>query len=280
MLLAAAAPAPLAYDAFGPAQPVTIAGYAGDAMEPFVSPDGRYLLFNNRNDPPQKTDLFCAERAGGARAFRFRGPIVGANSPALDGVPSLDAAGELFFITTRSYAKDLATVYRARFADCAAGGVVRVPGVRPPSPGFVDFDAAISPDGQSLYVAEGDFRGADPKPHTARIVLFRRSGAAFIPDPASETLLAAVNDGGLNYAPAISSDGRELFFTRLAQMAPGAVPQILRAAREAPDAPFAPPQPVATASGFAEAPSLSADARRLYFHRRLGASYALFEAER
>jgi hypothetical protein len=40
------------YGAFTDPQPVTIEGYSGDAMEPFISRDGRYLLFNTSNNAP------------------------------------------------------------------------------------------------------------------------------------------------------------------------------------------------------------------------------------
>ena len=48
------------YTGFGPARVVTIQGYSGDAMEPFITRDGRFLIFNIRNDPPERTDLFYA----------------------------------------------------------------------------------------------------------------------------------------------------------------------------------------------------------------------------
>ncbi len=39
-------------------QPVTIEGYSQDAMEPFISPDGNYLFFNNSNSlPPDQSVL-------------------------------------------------------------------------------------------------------------------------------------------------------------------------------------------------------------------------------
>jgi hypothetical protein len=38
------------YDAFHKPEDVAINGYQGDAMEPFLTRDGRYLLFNNRNE--------------------------------------------------------------------------------------------------------------------------------------------------------------------------------------------------------------------------------------
>lgn len=44
------------------ASEVAIAGYDGIAMEPFVSRDGRFLLFNNSNDPGTDTDLHFARR--------------------------------------------------------------------------------------------------------------------------------------------------------------------------------------------------------------------------
>jgi hypothetical protein len=50
------------YQAFGKPERVAIRGYDGDAMEPYVTKDGRYLLFNNRNDPRIDTNLHFARR--------------------------------------------------------------------------------------------------------------------------------------------------------------------------------------------------------------------------
>ena len=82
---------------FANLEPVTIRGYSGDAMEPFITRDGRYLLFNNRNDPSVDTQLHFAERVDDV-TFDHRGELLGANSAALDGVPSLDSAGTLYFV--------------------------------------------------------------------------------------------------------------------------------------------------------------------------------------
>jgi hypothetical protein len=43
--------------AFENPQPVTVTGYSGDLMEPFLSRDGQILFFNNRNPPAEQTDL-------------------------------------------------------------------------------------------------------------------------------------------------------------------------------------------------------------------------------
>jgi hypothetical protein len=248
-------------------------------MEPFITKDGRYLIFNNRNDPPEHTDLFYAERVDDL-TFAFKGEITGANSPALDAVASLDAAGMLYFVTTRRYERDLSTIYRASFQDGAGAGAVPVPGIAPVTPGIVTFDAEVSGDGATLYLVDGDFRGAGPKPKATHMVVAHRAGEGFVRSPDSDRLLARINDRGLNYAAAISATGLELFFTHVDAMTADATPQIFRATRAAADKPFGEPQHVSSAVGFVEAPSLSADGRRLYFHRRVGERFIVFEAER
>src|SRR5271165_3074338 len=65
-----------AADTFGPPQDVTLEGYTGDAMEPFLTRDGKYLLFNNSNQPPTNTNLQWAERIDDLR-FVYRGEIAG-----------------------------------------------------------------------------------------------------------------------------------------------------------------------------------------------------------
>jgi hypothetical protein len=62
-------------------------------MEPYLTRDGRYLLFNSSNAPGVDTDLHVA-RVVDELTFAYQGPIRGANSPVLDGVPTLDDRGE------------------------------------------------------------------------------------------------------------------------------------------------------------------------------------------
>src|SRR5919201_5647869 len=101
------------YHAFSAPQRVAIRGYSGEAMEPFISRDGRYLFFNNRNDA-RDTNLYYAERVDDV-TFDYRGELKGANSPVLDAVPSMDSEGNFYFISTRSYFQTLSTLYRGRF---------------------------------------------------------------------------------------------------------------------------------------------------------------------
>ena len=268
----------LEYRAFGEPQRVTLRGYQDDAMEPFVTKDGRYLLFNNRNDPRIDTRLHFAERIDDL-TFDYRGEIRGVNTSALEGVPSLDRLGNLYFISTRSYKESLSTLYQGRFDDGQVSGVRIVGGVSRRQPGIVTFDAEVSADGSALFLVDGRFTGGHV-PETADIDIAVRDGSGFRRLPSSGELLKNVNTEELEYAPAISGDLLELFFTRLERS--GGPPRfaILRSARPNAAAPFGQPERIASIAGFVEAPTLSSDGRSLYFHKLEGGRFVIYRVAR
>ena len=255
---------PTAPGPFGNLEPVTLRGYSGDAMEPFITRDGRYLLFNNRNDPSVDTQLQLAERVDDV-TFDYRGELLGANSAALDGVPSLDSSGTLYFVSTRSYAQDLTTVYRGQFAAGTVSGVGEVPGVSRNEAGWVNFDAEISADGRTLWLVDGHF-SAGAALESADLLFATQQDSGFVRSADSGRILATVNTPALEYAPAIRADGLELFFTRVESITTG-TPALWRTSRPTPQDAFGMPERVTAASGFVEGPTLSPDGRSLYFHR-------------
>src|SRR4051794_5555576 len=265
-----------ASDDFTAAGCVAIDGYDGDAMEPFIAPDTGDLLFNNRNSPADQTDLFWARRIDDSH-FAFRGPIDGANSPALDGVPSIDESGNFYFVSTRSYDQTLSTLYRGRWARGSVTGVEPVEGVSRQQRGFLNFDAEISRDGDSLFYVEGHFSGGTV-PDAADIAVAHRMDDRFVKDAFSDVLLASVNTPALEYAPAISKDRRELFFTRLDPHARTIA--IYRVTRSGAGQPFGPAERIAAANGFVEAPALSPSGDVLYFHRLEGSHFRICKATR
>ena len=274
--LGAACGAPVgaaAYAAFGRPQDVVIRGYAGGAMEPFLSRDGRWLLFNTPNDPGVNTDLHCAERIDDLN-FAWRGPIVGANGPALDAVASMDRQGWLYFISTRSYGRTFSTLYRARFTDGHALGVELVEGVSRAKAGWVNFDAEISASGARLYLVDSWF-GAKGQPQQADITVAERVGQTFSVRPDARRLFERVNASGLNYAPSTTADELELFFTRAPAPLGSSPPGIWRAARSSAQDSFRAPQRVAAIDGFAEGSTLSPDGRALYYHAKIGQRFAI-----
>ncbi|MCP5433080.1 MAG: PD40 domain-containing protein [Alphaproteobacteria bacterium] len=266
---------------------VTVLGYGGELMEPFLARDGETLFFNNRNDPKVDTNLFLAHRVDGL-AFAFVGPLEGVNSSALDAVASLDEEGNFYFVTTRSYAQDFRTLYRGRYAGGAVTDVAPVEGIARGRAPYVNFDAEISADGATLVYVEGVKRMPGAGWIEADLKLAARTQEGFAPDPRSDEILAAVNTEAWEYAPAISPDGRELFFTRLtaslfvplvgAPVSPKL--EILRASRPSADAPFRAPVAVAAIAGFVEAPTLSPDGLALYYHAMVEKRFALFRVTR
>jgi hypothetical protein len=62
------------YNAFGNPLRITIQGYSGQAMEPFITRDGQYLFFNNSNDPSVDTNLHYAGRINDV-TFEYKGEI-------------------------------------------------------------------------------------------------------------------------------------------------------------------------------------------------------------
>lgn len=275
--------APVTAEYLGLSHPtrLELQGYDGEAMEPFLSPDSRWLFFNNRNEPGEKTDLHLAERVDDT-TFAYLGPLDGANSSTLDGVPTLTEDGTFYFVSARRYGSMNTLVHRGRFASTGprVEEVSLVPGMASAKANRLIFDVEVSRDGQTLYFAEGDFSGSMPV--WADLVLATREGDSFRRLENSAELLAQVNSAALEYAAAISPDQLELFFTR-AQVGCGGPPsaEILRSTRARRDEPFGPPERVAVIESFAEGPTLSSDGKSLYYHRREASGrFALYRVTR
>jgi WD40-like Beta Propeller Repeat len=265
------------YNAFTAPQMVTIRGYSGSAMEPFISEDGQYLLFNTSNVAPSIPTLEFASRVD-ADTFQYQGEIEGTNqSGYLSGTPSMDDDGNLYFVSTRSYSQTLSTIYSGSFVSGVVTGVRLVPGISGGTLGTIDFDVDVSSDGSTLYVSVGHFDGGPPT--SASLIIFDKVGNGFVPDPQSAKILRAVNEAGmLTYAASISSDGLELFFTR-ANLA-GGDPTIYRAVRTKVGATFGHVQQIRAITGFAEAPAISTDGTTLYYHLLVGNTFQIWTVTR
>jgi hypothetical protein len=252
------------YSAFGASEAVTITGYSGDAMEPFISRDGAYLFFND--DGPDK-NLFYATRVDDT-TFQFQAALSGINTAAVDGVPTMDAVNEFFYVSTANYNPPLSydTLYRGTWNGSTVTGSAPLTGLAITIPGRVNFDVEVSADGSTLYFDDGDFAGGNGFPDTANIAVAIRSGSGFVRHPDSSTMMAKVNTSDLEYAAAISANGLELFFTRLDLATLQA--RIYRSIRSNLANPFGSPQLVRAIEGFVEGPALSPDERSLYYHRR------------
>jgi hypothetical protein len=257
---------------------VTINGWSETAMEPFLSRDGQFLFFNNSNDPSVDTDLHYATRVDDL-TFAYGAPIGGANSTGtLDGVASEDDAGTFYFITTRSYASNLVTLYRGAWdpLNGVVVGLQPVTGLPASAAGHVIFDAGVSPDGTTMAFAEGDYSTGSLTSAVLGLAT-RDSAGNFHRSATSDATLAAVNGAATTqYAPCLSKSLLELYYTRI----DGSVPAIYVATRDSTDAPFGVPRKLDAIVGFAEAPTLSVDEKALYYHHLDGTTFVIYRVTR
>ena len=279
-----AADAPDAKPVFGVftnPQPVTIEGYSQDAMEPFISPDGNYLFFNDSNSAPT-TNLYYATRIDDV-TFEFVGEIAGANAGpgTLTAVPSMDMNDIFYFISNRSYAQTFSTIYSGTFSSGSLSNVAIVPGVSKDKLGDVNFDQCISPDGSTLYFVDGVFNGGSVPEH-ASIAIAKRKGDHFTRLKNSAEIMRKINTHDLNYAPDVSKSGLEFFFTRIPIQGsqPKPPPVIYTATRSKVTEPFGKPRKIEAISGFAEAPALSPDEKSLYYHLNVNGTFVIYRVTR
>lgn len=260
-------------------QPVTILGCDGDAMEPFVSRDRAVLFFNNRNEPPEQTDLHWAERIDDVN-FRYRDRVEGANSARLDGVPTMSRDGRFCFVSPRAYDEMLATIHWGTWTVRGVSQVILQQEVSPHTRGQVVFDVELAADGAAMILAQGDFRGGSGFPRSANLQLARLIDGAFRLSPADDALFASVYTDELEYAGALSPDELELSFTRLDGSPPLVRTGIWLARRGRPNDAFSEPARIGAIGGFAEAATYSPDGCALYYHRRDRSRFSIWRALR
>lgn len=269
---------------YGDPLPVTIDGYSGKAMEPFIAADGKTLFFNNSNEPGVDTNLLVATRLG-PNAFRYAGELTGANSPVLDAVPSMDLDGRFYFTTVRQYERDRKSIFSGQFRSGVLENVHAVDGTLTPTvPGWINMDVGISPDGRTMYISRARFEAGTPIPKESDLMVATRTGDSCAIDPRSQDLLAKVNTPALEYAPAISTDGLELYFTRASGLGTGRAEdvrlRIMVARRRLADVPFDEPRVLDRLAGYVEAPALSLDGKEMFFHKKVDGAVVIWRAER
>ena len=260
----------------GAPAPVRIDGYAGEAMEPFVSRDGRFLFFNTRNDPGADTNIHFAAAEGDR--FLYLGVLGGTVSPDLDAVSTMSASRRFCFVSPREYRKTLNSVWCGRFDGTKVTSAASQTSLASARLGRLIFDVELSADGNTLYFAEGTFSGG-AVPDEADIEMAVLTAQGYVRSPSSKRIFANVNTSALEFAPAISPDSLELWFTRITGIWPFQSPTIFRTARRSPSEPFAPPTRVTVIEGFVEAPTFAPDGS-IYFHKREDGRYRLWHLPR
>ena len=254
---------------------VEINGYSGNIMEPFLSRDGNILLFNNLNAAPENTNLHWATKVNDSN-FEYKGEISGLNTMYLEAVPTLDEAGNLFFVSNRSYASTLSTLYQSNFSNGTATNVQLINGLSKLQAGWVNFDVEVSADGKLLYFVDAQFDQTG-NPFTADLVVAQKNGSGFQRLSNSSAILKNVNTNSLEYAACISADELELYFTRLqVPLTATSSPEIFVSTRQNINEAFNSPSKIQSITGFAEGPTISPDQKTLYYHKKEGNKFILY----
>ncbi len=276
--------------------PIGFGGTPISTEEPFVSRDGRFLFFNSGKRENRK-DLHYAERLAGR--WVYRGPLgprvndpreVQAN-PTMDrrcNLLYLDTAGKTMIRIAR-FSPDRGRVDSIRDVDGLPGKKVELFARKVRG----NMGVEVSADGSYLFFSRATWRlkrGSRGftvgKLLDSDILFARREGTRYVYDAAeTRRMMGRINTPDLEYAASISTDGLELFFTRLAlaDYKSGRIrSRILRAARPSVTAPFGEPEMVRAigSRAFVEGPAISGDGKTLYYHKLDGAKFRIYQVRR
>lgn len=272
------------YPSFGPERNVTINGLAFDAMEPFISSDDSYLFFNNKNDGID-TKLFYATKTNDS-TFTYVGELVGANQatpPHLDAVADMDSNGNFYWTSTRNYPANLDNLFHGIFNSGDISNIGRVQGdFNMDIPGWLVMDHGISLDGQFLYFNHARFDEVNCQgPCETTIGIAQKTNdATFDKLPNAASILQNINDPTyIYYAPCISSDNLELYYTRYlkGEITVSTMFEICVAVRNNPEASFSIPKVLFSEviSDLIEAPTLTTDKSIIYYHKKVFDSHKI-----
>lgn len=261
---------------------VEVLNYSGHIMELGISPDGEYLLFNDKNEPNK--DIHWSKRIND-RIYEYQGKVQNTVSKKVDAAPSFDGLGNIYFTSLKAYSGNSQSIFVSKFQDGIAVDPVLVDGniyvkkQNKPFMVWISLDPDVTDDGKLMFYSEGRFdpRAGFPYPFNVRGA--ERVNGQFL--KIKDEILKNINTNNLEYAPAISSDGLEIFFTRIAKV--NGQPKMLgiyTAKRSSIYEPFSSPGKIMAITGDVEAPVLSGDENYLYYHRRYQGKFKAYRVTR
>ncbi|HEX8691897.1 MAG TPA: hypothetical protein VF746_05740 [Longimicrobium sp.] len=192
-------------------EPAPFSGTGSSDREPFVTADGRRLLFGSNRPHPDKTDrasydLWVVERrpdGSWGAPERLPAPI---STEASELHPVLTASGALYFSSNRPGGLGLNDVWRSRWENGRWSEPENLgPAVNSPQ---AESNAYVTPDERAIVIVS-DSRpgglGGDDLWLSVRGADGRWTPARHLPAP--------VNSFEYEYGPTVSPDGRWLYFT-------------------------------------------------------------------
>lgn len=272
------------YPTFGNETQVTITGYTLDAMEPHLSTDGNALFFNSLNDGIT-TSLYYAAKVNDS-VFNYIGllPVINQTiTPRLDAVASVDSANNFYWVSLRNYPTYLENLYRIRFLNIGYTNYGKLYGdFYINQPGYLIMDAAVNYYGNQLIYCNAYFNSCSGLPCRASMgIASKLNDSTFNKVINTSIIMANINDTSnyIVYAPCISKDGLELYYTRLLKT--GTQTEIVVSVRTNTISPFTTPAVLVSSPSIApEGPTLTSDKSKMYYHKKSGSLYKLFYQKR
>lgn len=226
------------------------------------------------------TDIQYAIRVD-ALNFEYKGRVGGVNTAALEGVPTMDREGNLYFISPRDYDRTRSTIFVGRFQGGQVTGVRHVPGDLSRNAAFwFSMDVEVSADGETLYATDNHKPFFSSTPDVSRFFVARKTpNGSFLRDAGSDGIMKNVNvQDALQYAAGIAANELTLYFTR-ANPSKGEI-GIFVATRRSKSEPFGIPQRIEALQGFVEDPTVAPDNCSIYFHKKVDGHFRIFMAKR
>ena len=284
--------------AFSHNQPVTIQGYSGNAEEPYLTPDGQYLIFDDRTSGDNIAKIYYAKRVNDS-TFTFMGEVKGVNASSPSIMAVMDDNDTFYFNSPR--APDMnSAIYRGLWhSDGTVTGVARVPGLAAKAEQTSKGIAGVSRDGKTLYLGfcdtsrSGSYTNAAGNNCGSVGIALKNPDGTFteLDDGSSDSRLLDwenefKNIYGMFYggqygskfsgAMMMTPDGLEAYFEQINSSTgvfPPQLNQIYVAKRSSTSEPFGTPQLVAGQAtlsdgtvGFNEGTFVSRDGKLLYYH--------------
>lgn len=271
------------YPLFGSEIDVTINGLTFDTMEPFISNNGTYIFFNNLNDGIN-TKLYYATKINDS-TFTFVGELNGTNQvtpPHLDAVADMDSLNNFYWTSTRNYPTELNNLFHGKFNSGNITEVGRVYGnFNKNIPGWLVMDHGISNNGEFLYYNNARFNDVCQGPCETEIGIAQKiNDSTFNKTPNSNIILQNIIDSNyIYYAPCISSDNLELYYTRYPKdtITLSTVFEICVAVRNTPNETFSIPNVLFSEYilDLIEAPTLTTNKQVIYYHKKTSNSHKI-----
>lgn len=260
--------------------------------EPFVSRDSRFLFFNTGTDENNK-DLHYAEWMH--TRWVYRGPIgPHVNTPKdVQGNATMDNA--YTFLYTDSSTETMARMAHFSAETGKLTSIRDFTGVPKRQVSLVaqtvsgNMGVEMSADGTVVYFSRATWKlnGLTIGRILESDIFFttKKGGTYVYDDKEAQRVMRRINTSDLEYAASISSDGLEIFFTRLAlaDLQAGTIRStIMRSTRDSVSEAFSKSAPIAAIGSFdfVEGPTISGDGKELYYHKREGDRFRLYKVVR